>query len=492
MISWMQKNNRYLVWTIWVATITFIGAGFVGWGSYKFGLSGDAIAKVGNVEIDKDKYQIAYKSVYNMYNQQLQGTLDNEKAKELGVEKQAFEAVKAQALFLNLAKDYGIETSDNEVAKALEGINAFWVNGKFNKSTYEQYLSSEGYKPKMFEDEIRDELTIAKVSALLKTKSFDFENRAMSAPLGISDELAITILNPKDATVKIDENGVKNFWQAHQNSYKNPEKFEVEVVWTPVDNIAVTKEEIENFYNTKGDNYSDQNGNKLPIEIMTPMITQELKIQKGEKIAQRAYIDFKKSKVKASQTLTISSDDSRFDKDTIAELKGAKVGDFIKPKVVNNEYATFKLLAITPSRPMTFDEAKPFASKDYASKMVAENLQKIAKEKEKNIDRNTAQSVIWLDINGNKPLLSLSSQESLQFLQNLLTSRRERGIINLSDKVIIYKILSQKITKNSQKDSELIGQSVTQLKNNVLTKNILDTLNQKYKTTIYAKGMGFE
>ena len=29
MIAWMQKHNKYLVVTIWIATIAFIGAGFV-------------------------------------------------------------------------------------------------------------------------------------------------------------------------------------------------------------------------------------------------------------------------------------------------------------------------------------------------------------------------------------------------------------------------------------------------------------------------------
>ena len=49
MISWMQKHNKYLVWTIWIATIAFIGAGFVGWGSYSFGSKAGNVAKVGDV-----------------------------------------------------------------------------------------------------------------------------------------------------------------------------------------------------------------------------------------------------------------------------------------------------------------------------------------------------------------------------------------------------------------------------------------------------------
>ncbi|WP_297524453.1 SurA N-terminal domain-containing protein, partial [Sulfurovum sp.] len=83
MISWMQKHNKYLVWTIWVATIAFIGAGFVGWGSYNFGSKASSIAKVGDIEIKQSQLNMVYSSIYERYNQMMQGKLDEKKAKEL-------------------------------------------------------------------------------------------------------------------------------------------------------------------------------------------------------------------------------------------------------------------------------------------------------------------------------------------------------------------------------------------------------------------------
>ncbi len=32
MITWMQRHKKWLVITIWISTIAFVGAGFVGWG----------------------------------------------------------------------------------------------------------------------------------------------------------------------------------------------------------------------------------------------------------------------------------------------------------------------------------------------------------------------------------------------------------------------------------------------------------------------------
>ncbi|WP_416829360.1 SurA N-terminal domain-containing protein, partial [Helicobacter ganmani] len=47
MIGWMQKHKKYLIITIWISTIAFVGAGFVGWGSYSFSSTSNAVAVVG-------------------------------------------------------------------------------------------------------------------------------------------------------------------------------------------------------------------------------------------------------------------------------------------------------------------------------------------------------------------------------------------------------------------------------------------------------------
>ena len=44
MITWMQRHKKWLIITIWISTIAFIGAGFVGWGSYNYGSSAGSSA----------------------------------------------------------------------------------------------------------------------------------------------------------------------------------------------------------------------------------------------------------------------------------------------------------------------------------------------------------------------------------------------------------------------------------------------------------------
>jgi len=189
MISWMQKHNKYLVWTIWIATIAFIGAGFVGWGSYNLGSKAGNVAKVGDIEIKQSKLNSAYSNLYGQYNQMMQGKLDEKKAKEMGLIKQAFATLATQAKLLNFAKDSGIITSDEEVAETLEKIPAFQKNGVFNKDIYQAYLSHQRLKAKVFEASLREEITINKTLALLKVDALPLETETVSAVLFLPSQV---------------------------------------------------------------------------------------------------------------------------------------------------------------------------------------------------------------------------------------------------------------------------------------------------------------
>ena len=61
MLSWMQKHKKYLVVTIWVSTIAFVGAGFVGWGAYDLNSNrATSVAKVGHRNISVQELQQKY------------------------------------------------------------------------------------------------------------------------------------------------------------------------------------------------------------------------------------------------------------------------------------------------------------------------------------------------------------------------------------------------------------------------------------------------
>lgn len=103
MIGFMQKHKKYFIITVWVSTIAFIGAGFVGWGNYNFSLTNNAVAIVGDTKISFEKMQREYGRLYSIYNQLMGGELDEEQAKKMGIEEQALNNLIINALMLNYA-----------------------------------------------------------------------------------------------------------------------------------------------------------------------------------------------------------------------------------------------------------------------------------------------------------------------------------------------------------------------------------------------------
>jgi len=167
MITWMQRHKKYLIITIWISTIAFVGAGFVGWGQYSYGDKAGSIAKVGQIEISRGELQKSYSNLYNQYNQIFQGNFDEEKAKTFGLQKQALQQLLDQSLILNLASSYDLQISDQELLAEIKTQEYFFDKGVFDKEIYKQVLSKNNLSMKDYESDVKRQLLIQKTLKLL-------------------------------------------------------------------------------------------------------------------------------------------------------------------------------------------------------------------------------------------------------------------------------------------------------------------------------------
>ena len=489
MISWMQKHNKYLVWTIWIATIAFIGAGFVGWGSYSFGSKAGNVAKVGQVEIKQEKLNMVYSSIYSQYNQAMQGTLDDKKAKEMGLIQQAFARIETQAKILNFAIDTGIIVSDAEVAKKLETIPSFQKEGVFNREIYDGYLRSQRLKAKVFEETLREELIIQKTTALLSVEGLPLEEEAISAAMNVSDKIAYKVLTDSDVSFVRDEAKVKAFWEMKKENYMTVQMYDLTVVWTDTDETAVTEDELKAHFDANSFNYSNAEGKQLTYDEAKTLVTSDLKIKKTKKSAQKAYIAYKKGEDTQSETLTLPVNDLKLTAEIWSTIKEKSVGDILKPKVVANSYATVKIENVTLPKVKTYEDAKEEVTLLYTAQAKKEALLAHAESTLKNFDQNDAIISDFVKLKENVNLESLNNQESLQFLQKLFTSTKEKGIISVLDKVIVYNILEQKLNPMDDNKTSFVKETVNKLKQNTFESNLIKMLDKKYPTEVYMGGL---
>jgi peptidyl-prolyl cis-trans isomerase D len=485
----MQKHNKYLVWTIWVATIAFIGAGFVGWGTYDFGSKAGNVAKVGNIEIKQSQLNMVYSNIYNRYNEMMQGKLDEKKAKELGLVQQAFSRIEVQAKLLNFAQEMGIVVSDNEVAEALESIQGFQKDGSFSKEIYQSYLKGQRMKAKTFEATLRDEITISKTLQLLQTDTLPLEEETFSSAMNIADKLRYQVLGENDVSVDRNESTLKAFWETKKEDFMTPRLYKLAVVWTSTEEANVTDEELKTFYDANAFNYTDEKGKQLLFEEAKSEVEKDLKLKKSKKGAQKNYIAFKKGKLQSNEIVTLPANDSTLSKELWEDLLQKNKGDITKPKIVGERYATVKISEIIEPAIMSFEEAKEEVTKQYLLQAKKEALLKLAEKRLNTIDENNATVSDFVTLDKNDNLQPLNSEESLQFLQKLFTSSKEKGIISISDKVVVYKILEQKFLSMDENKTAFVKQTVNQIKSRTLESNLIKILDAKYPTEVYMGGL---
>jgi len=481
MIGWMQKNNKYLVPTIWIATIAFIGAGAVGWGSMKFGDKSSSVAKVGDVTVSKMKYSFAVNNLYQQYAQKLGNKFDKEMAKKLGLDKQVYNSLIRQALLLNLAKEYGIIVTEQEVGKEIVNYAAFkGKNGGFDKTIYNNFLRSRGMKPKDFEDIIKDDLTIAKLAKLIDVDPTKFEKKVLESTFKIADKLKYSVLSEKDVNINLNDNEIKSFWEKNKLNYLTPTKYKMELVWTKPNGITVDDKELEEYYKTNSYEFASKDGKVKDFNSVKDEVKKAVILKKIKKDAAIARSRFKKGKIKAEESVEVAQNDKKFTNEIWQAIANAKEGDFIKPKAVGDSYVTIHLIKILKPQPKSFEEAKEEVTKELKSIKAKEELNKLAdnyiKEPSKlNIDSNE-----YISLSEFKVLPSLTPQESQTFIRKVFGSNKKIDKVELDNAIIVYEVTDQKLLDNN-KTVGFLNKEIKSIKSNEFNSNLYEELSKKYK-----------
>jgi len=486
MIAWMQKHNKYLVVTIWIATIAFIGAGFVGWGTYQYGSKAGAVAQVGDVTISQEKFNFTYQNLYRQVAQTLGGNFDDAKAKEMQLPKQAFNRLVMQAYLLNLAQEYGIVVSEEELARAIAQVPSFQENGVFNKQVYMTFLNARRMKAKSFEAIIRDDLIIEKLMALLNKNAVPFEKKVIASALSVQDKIRYSVLTPEDVNLTVDEAALKKFWEANKEQYKTPKKFKLSILWTDTADINATEEELKNFYQKNSFNYTDAEGKELGFDKAREAVVRDYRIKKGKKKALLDYIALKKGKKNATVEKTLALGDSTLSKALWDEIVQSNPGTLIKPKPVGERYATVKVLETIEPRVMSFDEAKKEVEKAWMAQAKKRALEQKAEAMTKDPAMLTKESG-YLSLARPETLPPLSAAESTQLLQKLFTSNNKVGIISINKKMVVYSIVDQKISDDENVTRE-VGVTADRIKKGEFEQSLLKELSGKYPVKTFVKG----
>jgi len=490
MITWMQRHRKYLVITIWISTFAFIGAGFVGWGQYRYGDQSGAVAKVGDVSISGKELQQAYSQLFNQYARMFQGQFDEEQAKQFGLDKQALRRLVNEALLINLANSYNLEATDAEVADVLQKQQAFAENGVFSKTLYQQVLKQNRLTPTEYEAGLRKSILIEKLFALFPVSADTIEQDAFETALGIADKIEYKVLTGEHIRIDTSDAALKAYWEGHKNDYLTERAYKIAFIEQPAVVSGATEEELKTYYDAHSYDFVGPDGKLLDYANAKSAVLAALDDKATNKAALKTFIAFKKEKLEDGVTVaerTVTASDTPFSAETMQAIAAAdRTKPYLKPKKEGTRYVIIKVEETVEPVAKTFEAAKAAVLADYSRQMRSQKLLETA-----NAEADTFKGITtdgYVKRTATEGFQGLGAEETQTLLTAVFQSKKAQGSAGLqSDKIVLFRILDQKIALEKDPQSE---QAVLQTKSALFNRGLIATLANRYETKIFLEGFG--
>ncbi len=444
MITWMQKHKKWLIVTIWISTIAFVGAGFVGWGSYDYGKSNSTVAIVGDQEIPLADLQNEYSSLYSQYQQMFGESFNKELAKQLKLEEAALQRVINKHLFINYATDMGLMVTDEEIAKEIIKIPSFQKDGKFDKNTYLSVLKQNRRSASEFEAILKQDLLTQKIQNILNVSLTTNEIQNISKLMYIQDKVSIAIIDSKNIKIDTKESLIKNYWSQNKDNYKSDNGYKIS--YTKIDTVDIkTKKEMK-------------------------------------KIALKKYLKLKKGTEKFITTTVIYDSSTIFSPNNIIKIKNMKKDETLKPIYDNNNYYIVKLLGNVSPEPLEYNDIASIAKNDF----INFEKDKILKVKIDNLVKDFIGKDIGYINRDNLPKIQgFTNDEISKLVEKILSSTSKIDFITLNNKTIVFNITDSKFGNYDKKGDNDIVSTIGSLKTNLLSSSLLNELKNKYEVTTF-------
>ncbi|MDD2888886.1 MAG: peptidylprolyl isomerase [Aliarcobacter sp.] len=477
MITWMQRHKKWLVITIWISTIAFVGAGFVGWGSYEYGKQGGVVAVVGDREISVEEYNQEYSNLYAQYSKMFGSMFNNELAEQLKLKDVAYRQVLQKNLVLSYADSLGLDVTNEDIAKELVKYDAFLKDGKFDKETYVKVLAQNKMTPKIFEDTLKRNILLQKVQGLFEINPNAVEVENLSKLLFIQDDISFKILNSNDVKIEVKEDELKKYWEENKNSYMSEVSYDLEVKEIPLIPANSTEDDIKAHYEKFKIDYKHEDGKIKSLDEAKEQIKKDLDEKFTKTEALKIFLKIKNKEENFDSKVTYKESTLPYSNENKTKVLEIKEGDVAKPFLENNKYMIVKLSKKNLSQPLTFEQALPLVTKDFENVMKSKKLDELATTQLKDFKGSDILGVSRESVN---KISGLEKSEASKFLNELFSSVSKEGIVKLDDKVVLYRINNSKFGEYNKAKDASVKQTIIQLQEEELMTNLMKKLENNF------------
>lgn len=289
--SWLIKVALFLIVIV-----------FIFWGGFSYtSMDASRIARVNDQYITLGEYEQTYNQIVEMYRRQLGNNFSEELARMMNLKQQALNMLIDRYVISEAAKDMGMLATTQEVQKKILEYPVFQKDGQFDQERYVQLLRQNRLTPEMFEQQLREDLSLENVTNFVKRQT-EITDEEIAAEFRFSNspiQIGYVEIEPKAYfdQVKVTDKVLEEYFEKDKERFKEPEKRKLAMVLLKADSylpdVTVSQDEVNQYYDENASNYHKQAEVKarhilLTVEEDAPAAQVENVRAEAEKIRQEA------------------------------------------------------------------------------------------------------------------------------------------------------------------------------------------------------------
>jgi peptidyl-prolyl cis-trans isomerase D len=366
-----------------VLAIIILPFAFWGVDSYRRSGGAEAPATVNGNKITQQDFENALRQQQERLRQMLGGNVDASMFETPEMKRAVLDSLVAQRLLVEQARSAGLFVSDEQLAQLIQSIDAFQVNGAFDKKRYEEALASQNMSPMMFEARLRDDLLGQQMRDAYVQNGF--------ASTSVADN--IIRLNEQQRLVavagiffqsfvgkaKVEEGDLKKYYEQNQKEFQTAEQARVEYVKLSADGLSnkvqVTADEARQYYEAhQGDFGAPEQRQAAHILIAVAQAVPQAEQDAAKARAEQLLKQVRQNPAKFAELARQNSQDpgsaaSGGDlgffgrgmmvkpfEDAVFSLKAGEISGLVQSDF---GYHIIKLLAVKPSGGKPFEAVRP-------------------------------------------------------------------------------------------------------------------------------------
>jgi peptidyl-prolyl cis-trans isomerase D len=250
-------RDRAQGWIAWFI-VGLISIPFALWGvnSYLTGPSDVVVAEVNGIEITQAELQQTLQQYRDQMRNRLGEQFDPAMFEGPLVKRNILNGLIEQQLIRDANERLGQQVSDAQVSQVVRSTPAFQRDGEFDSEYYAMVLARAGYTPARYEAQMRTDLLAQQLTQNIQSSAVATESDIRHV-LRIQEqqrEIAYGLVAAQDYVeqVAVTAEEVESYYQQNQANYQAPEQLKldyIELVVTEIaENIEVTDDALKQFY----------------------------------------------------------------------------------------------------------------------------------------------------------------------------------------------------------------------------------------------------